>query len=84
LLEGVARLQARLGDRKEAIETTTRINSGDRRIEALRGIAMDLGAAGDLGGALEAIGQMNSPQSEAEALKWLASAFSHRAEAPAR
>jgi beta-lactamase regulating signal transducer with metallopeptidase domain len=85
LLEGVARLQARLGDVKEAIETTTRINSGNQRIEALKGIATDLASAGDLDGALKAIGEINSPQSEAEALKSVASVFSHRAEpSPAR
>jgi hypothetical protein len=82
LLEGLARLQAKLGDRKEAIETSRWINNGGQQNEALERIATDLAADGDLDGALEVIGQINSPQSEADALKAVASAFSRRAESP--
>jgi tetratricopeptide (TPR) repeat protein len=82
LLESLGRLQAKLGDRKQAIETIRRINDSTQETEALKELARDLASAGDLDGALEAVGQMNSPKSEAEALKVVASAFSRRETVP--
>jgi hypothetical protein len=82
LLESLGHLQAKLGDRKQAIGTVRRINDSTRRLAALKGVASDLASAGDLEGALEAVGEMNSPESETEALEMVVSAFSRRQTAP--
>jgi hypothetical protein len=78
----LARLQAKLGDRKVAIETIRRINDSTPRLDALKQLAAELAHAGDLDGALEAIGEINSPKAEAEALEGVASAISRRTTDP--
>ena len=78
LLEALARLQAKLGDRKAALETTQKINDGNRQIDAMKTVAAVLASRGDLDGALETIDAMNAPKSGAEALEQVAAAYSHR------
>ncbi|WP_205678700.1 M56 family metallopeptidase [Aquisphaera insulae] len=85
MLELLARLRARLGDRREAFQVIHRINVSNRRGEAMGRLAGDLAAVGDLDGTLEAINAMNAPQSEAQALKYVLGAYSPREPAsPAR
>lgn len=78
LLEALGRLQAKLGDRKAALETMRRINDGGREMDALKNLAVQLASRGDLEGAFETIDAMNAPKSRAEALEWVAAAYSRR------
>jgi hypothetical protein len=78
LLESLARLQVKLGDRGAALGTIRRINYSNRRAGALQRLASDLAIAGDLDGALETVDAINSPKYQAEALEIVASAYSRR------